>query len=613
MATNCPRAGGGKHRPPKPAQVLVGLEDNLLPALIAAAAAQLKVSASDLADDEDLTEYGFDSIGFTQFTNALNDRFALELTPVVFFEHPTLAALAGHLAKAHGSTLAAHFGVVEQVMAAPPPMITAAPIVKPQPLTDDPVAIIGMTGIFPQSPDVDAFWANLVEGRDCIGEVPSDRWDWRAAGTIGRGGFITGIDAFDAGFFGLSAPEARVIDPQQRLLLTQAWRLFEDAGYAPRRLSGSDTGVFIGIADTGYGRLLAQAGTGIEGYAMTGLAPSLGPNRISYHFNLHGPSVAVETACSSALVAVHRAVEAIRAGACEAAIAGGINTLLLPDSFIGFAKAGMLAEDGHCKTFSAAADGYVRGEGVGLVLLKRLSAAQRDGDNIIALIRASGENHGGRAGSLTAPNPKAQADLLRKVYARTGFDPRSLGYIEAHGTGTKLGDPIEVEALRAAFADLAQEAEGRFGPAPVMKCGLGSVKSNIGHLELAAGIAGLIKVLLQMRHRTLVPSLHCQHLNPYLKLEDGPVRVGAGTPGRAPGPLTGKGTPLPLRAGIQSFRVSAAPTPIGGARGNGGGNPTPKRPPPPARALCGAWGPHFRRTPWGTLPPEIGPIALDRF
>ena len=547
----------GETPPAKPTLSLVGLEDKLLPALIAAAAAQLKVSASDLADDEDLTEYGFDSIGFTQFTNALNDRFALELTPVVFFEHPTLAALASHLAKTHGSTLAAQLGVKEQVMAAPLPMITAAPIVKQQPLTDDPVAIIGMTGIFPQSPDVDAFWANLVEGRDCIGEVPPERWDWRAAGTIGRGGFITGIDAFDAGFFGLSAPEARVIDPQQRLLLTQAWRLFEDAGYAPRRLSGSDTGVFIGIADTGYGRLLAQAGTGIEGYAMTGLAPSLGPNRISYHFNLHGPSVAVETACSSALVAVHRAVEAIRAGACEAAIAGGINTLLLPDSFIGFAKAGMLAEDGHCKTFSAAADGYVRGEGVGLVLLKRLSAAQRDGDNIIALIRASGENHGGRAGSLTAPNPKAQADLLRKVYARTGFDPRSLGYIEAHGTGTKLGDPIEVEALRAAFADLAQEAEGRFGPAPVMKCGLGSVKSNIGHLELAAGIAGLIKVLLQMRHRTLVPSLHCQRLNPYLKLEDGPFRVVRENQSW-PRALDRDGNPLPLRAGISSFGFGGA-------------------------------------------------------
>jgi len=557
---------------PATAQVsLPGLEEKLLAALMSAAAHQLKVSAADLAPDEDLTAYGFDSIGFTQFANALNNRFDLTLTPTLFFEYPTLAALADHLAKAEATVLAEKLGVVAQPVAEPqppPPPVAphspapaayagTAPVMVPGPTTDDPVAIIGMSGLFPEAADIDSFWANLEAGRDCIGEVPPQRWDWRAHGTLPHGGFIDGIDRFDAGFFGLSAPEARMIDPQQRLLLTQTWRLFEDAGIPSRRLAGSDTGVFIGIADTGYGRLIAQSGAGIEGYAMTGLAPSLGPNRISYHFDLHGPSVAVETACSSALIAVHRAVEAIRSGTCEAAIAGGINTLLLPDPFIGFAKAGMLAPDGRCKTFGEGANGYVRGEGVGLVLLKRLSAARRDGNRIVAVIRASGENHGGRASSLTAPNPRAQADLLRTTYARAGFDPRSVSYIEAHGTGTPLGDPIEVEALRAAFADLAREAERRFGPAPAMACGLGSVKTNIGHLELAAGIAGLIKVLLQMRHGTLVKTLHCDRLNPYLKLEDSPFQVVRETRPWIR-PVNAAGAVVPRRAGISSFGFGGA-------------------------------------------------------
>jgi len=540
-----------------------GLEEKLLAALIGAAAQQLKVSAADLVSDEELTAYGFDSIGFTQFANALNLRFGLDLTPTLFFEYPTLAALAAHLSASDGASLAEQLGIALVVTPSPVVTPTPAPVqvslatpaiarAAPPAAADDPVAIIGFSGIFPQAADVSSFWANLEAGRDCIGEIPAQRWDWRAAGTLAQGGFIDGIDRFDAGFFGLSAPEARMIDPQQRLLLTQAWRLFEDAGIPARTLAGSDTGVFIGIADTGYGRLLAQSGAGIEGYAMTGLAPSLGPNRISFHFDLHGPSVAIETACSSALVALHRAVQAIRAGTCEAAIAGGINTLLLPDSFVGFAKAGMLAADGRCKTFSDAANGYARGEGVGLVLLKRLSAAKRDGNRIDAVIRASGENHGGRASSLTAPNPRAQADLLRATYAQAGFDPRTLGYVEAHGTGTPLGDPIEVEALRAAFADLTRDAERRFGPAPAMACGLGSVKSNIGHLELAAGIAGLIKVLLQMRHGTLVKTLHCDRLNPYLKLDDSPFEVIRETRPWSP-PVDHAGRPLPRRAGISSF------------------------------------------------------------
>lgn len=565
--------------PAKPAAAptdVGALQARVLAAVTQVAAGQLKVAADDLEPDVELTEYGFDSIGFTQFANVLNDRFDLGLTPTLFFEHPTLDMLAAHLAEAETEAMAAVLGTPAPRPAAPAPapepaapapapapVVRSAPAPEPaRPQAGTAVAIIGMSGQFPGAPDVDTFWRNLAEGRDGIGEVPADRWDWQAVaaaapedaarGTVRWGGFIEGIAAFDAAFFGISPPEARMMDPQQRLLLTQAWRVMEDAGQAPRSLSGSRTGVFLGIADTGYGRLIAAAGAGVEGYAMTGLAPSLGPNRISYYFNLNGPSVAVETACSSALVAVHRAVEAIASGACEAAIAGGINTLLLPDSFIGFSKAGMLSPGGRCKPFSAAADGYARGEGLGLVFLKPLADAERDGDRILAVIRASAENHGGRAGSLTAPNPRAQAELLRTAYRKAGFDPRTVSYIEAHGTGTPLGDPIEVEALTTAFTDLAREAEAVHGPAPKVRRGLGSVKSNIGHLEIAAGAAGLIKVVQQMRHGTLAATLHCDRLNPYLALEGSGFDVVRKT---APWdrPVDADGRPLPRRAGVSSF------------------------------------------------------------
>ncbi|KAB7627759.1 non-ribosomal peptide synthetase [Alkalilimnicola sp. S0819] len=570
------------------------LRERVQAALVRQVCRQLKVEPEDLAPDMELSEYGFDSISFTQFANALNEQFGLELVPTLFFEYPTLEALAGYLAEQHGAATAAALGVeapaapaASTASSAPPapvesssssapaaneaqaaagveaPSPEASPttvIASPRDDQDSLVAIVGMSGVFPGAEDVDTFWRNLREGRDCIGEIPAERWDWRdywgdpatepGRGNAKWGGFIQGLAAFDPGFFGVSPPEARMMDPQQRLLLTLAWQAIEDAGYGPRSLAGSSTGVFIGTADTGYSRLLAESGTAVEGYSMTGLAPSLGPNRISYQLNFHGPSVAVETACSSALVAIHRAVESIAGGGCEAALAGGINALLLPDAFVGFSKAGMLAPDGRCKPFSAEANGYVRGEGGGLIYLKKLADAERDGDRILAVIRASAENHGGRASSLTAPNPRAQADLLRSAYRRAGFDPRTVSYIEAHGTGTPLGDPIEVEALCSAFADLSAEAEAAHGPAPPLSCGIGSVKSNIGHLELGAGIAGIMKVLLQMKHGQLVRTLHCDELNPYLKL--GPFQVVRENRPWAR-PLDAAGRVLPRRAGVSSF------------------------------------------------------------
>ncbi|MFC3051560.1 non-ribosomal peptide synthetase [Kordiimonas pumila] len=531
---------------------------------------ELKVPVDELDVDEQLSEYGFDSIGFAQLANAINDHFNLDIIPTLFFECPSLDELSAYFISEYADQISEKLGISAPAVptSQQEPAVTApaaAPVKQPKRVEDgdDPVVIVGMSCQYPEAESVEEYWQNLLNNVDAISEIPADRWDWRdywgdplkEAGrtNIKWGGFIKNAGGFDPDFFGISRPEARLIDPQQRLLLQQTWRLFEDAGYAPKSFSGSDMGVFLGIADSAYSNIVARDVEQIEGYTMAGLAPSLGPNRISYFYNLHGPSVAVETACSSALVAVHRAIESIVAGRCSSAIAGGINLLLSPYTYIGFSKAGMLASDGRCKTFSADANGYARGEGLGLILLKRLSEAERAGDKILAIVRASGENHGGFATSLTAPNPKAQASLLRDVYRRSGVDPRTVSYIEAHGTGTPMGDPIEVEALTAAFKDLHREAEVQYGNSIETPArGLGSVKSNMGHLEIAAGIAGLMKVVLQMQAGTLVKSLHTETLNPYLKLDKGNFFVvDKNRPWQRV--LDGDGHAQPFRAGVSSF------------------------------------------------------------
>ncbi|MET0335415.1 MAG: type I polyketide synthase, partial [Rhizobacter sp.] len=405
-----------------------------------------------------------------------------------------------------------------------------------------------------QARDIDAFWKNLRDGRDCIDEIPDSRWDWsrlygdpRTEGdktNARRAGLIDGLAEFDPLFFGISPREALGMDPQQRLLMSHVWSAIEDAGYAASSLSGSDTALFVGTASSGYDSLALAAG-GIEGSSATGAAPSIGPNRMSYLLDLHGPSEPIETACSSALVAIHKAVQQLRSGQSRLAIAGGINTLVVPAIQVAFSKAGMLCEDGRCKTFSKDANGYVRGEGVGMLVLKRLSDAEADGDRIHGLIRGTAQNHGGRANSLTAPNPRAQAALIKAAFQQAGVAPATVGYIEAHGTGTPLGDPIEIQGLKSAFKELDPEL-------PEGYCGVGSVKTNIGHLELAAGVAGVIKVLLQMRHKTLVKSLHSEELNPYIDLKGSPFYVVQEA--QQWQPLKDEhGQDLPRRAGVSSF------------------------------------------------------------
>lgn len=364
------------------------------------------------------------------------------------------------------------------------------------------------------------YWANLAAGTDHVTAFPVDRYDAEYARIVAasdfprHAGVLDGVDAFDAAFFRILPREAELMDPQHRLALQTVWNAVENSGYAPAGLPAS-TGLFFGVSGTDYATLLAAHGTPPDAFTSTGNAHSMLANRISYVLDIHGPSEPVDTTCSSSLVAVHRAVEALRSGACDAAIAGGVNLLLSVDTFVSAAQAGMLSPDGRCKTFASDANGYVRGEGVGAVVLKPLAAAERDGDAILAVIVGSAENHGGRANSLTAPNGAAQADLV--VRAMEGIDPRTIGYLEAHGTGTSLGDPVEVQALRSAFRRLGSDGGGT--------CALGSVKANIGHLEAAAGIAGLLKTVLAMEHGTLPPSRNCDEINPYIQLDGSPFRI----------------------------------------------------------------------------------------
>ncbi|HEY8358904.1 MAG TPA: SDR family NAD(P)-dependent oxidoreductase, partial [Ramlibacter sp.] len=546
----------------------------LLAGLRRSVSEQMKFALDEVEPEGEWNDYGFDSITLTEFANRLNGQWGLELTPTVFFEHGTLDALAQALAREHAATVAPRLGV-ERATAPPVAPVAAMAAVAattapasaapeaaqvPPPARsgyeDDTIVIVGASGSFPGASDLDAFWRQLAAGADCIGEIPADRWDWKAwfggpdepnKTSIKWGGFIEGAGDFDARFFGISPREAIWMDPAQRLLLLHAWRAIEDAGQAPGSLAGTRTAVFVGTAPSGYAERLAAAGNRIASHSSTGAVGSIGANRISYFLDLHGPSEPIETACSSALVAVHRGVMAIRGGDCDQALVGGINLIISPETQVSFGKAGMLSEDGRCKTFSKNANGYVRGEGVGLLFLKRLGDARRDGNPILAVIRGSAENHGGRANSLTAPNPKAQADLLRDAYRRAGVDPRTVGYIEAHGTGTALGDPIEVQALKTAFRDLAPQAAS---VAPW--CGIGSVKTNIGHLELAAGAAGMAKVLLQLRHRTLAPTLHCGEVNPFLQIEGSPFYlVRQAQPWAALRDADGR--ELPRRAGVSSF------------------------------------------------------------
>jgi len=459
-----------------------------------------------IEQDRPLNELGFDSLMAVELRNAVAHALGRPLPATILFDYPTIDALADHLA-----------GTVQ-----PSPPTVGPAVVSP--LTHDTsIAIVGMACRFPGGADSPAaFWRLLKNGRDAIGEVPPDRWDVDAyydpdlASTRSMntrwGGFLESVDQFDRQFFGISAQEAANMDPQQRLLLEVAWEAFERAGLPPSRLAGTPAGVFVGICSCDYSALLSEA----PARGGTGLALSIAANRLSYLFDLRGPSLAIDTACSSSLVAVDLACQSLRSGASRVALAGGVNVILLPETTIAFSQAGMMAPDGRCKTFDARADGYVRSEGCGLVVLKPLADADRDGDDILAVIRGSAVNQDGRSSGLTAPNGLAQQAVIRRALANGRVDPSEVDYVEAHGTGTPLGDTIEVGALWSVMG------QGRARANPLV---IGSVKTNLGHLEGAAGIAGLIKVVLALNAGEIPPHLHFDRANPDLTLDRREIEV----------------------------------------------------------------------------------------
>jgi acyl transferase domain-containing protein/thioesterase domain-containing protein/acyl carrier protein len=418
---------------------------------------------------------------------------------------------------------------------------------------NEPLAIVGIGCRFPgEANSPQAFWQMLCAGTDAIREVPPDRWSIAAyydpiPGRPGKtyskwGGFLDRIDLFDPSFFGISAREADAIDPQQRLLLEASWEAFEDAGRPLDSVRGSSTGVFVGISTIDYAVMQHQdIGPGsADIYSATGTAFSIAANRISYCFDLRGPSLAVDTACSSALTACHLACESLWRGDCEQALVGGVNALLSSDTFVAFSRMSMLSPQGRCKAFDASADGFVRAEGVGAVLLKPLPAAQRDGDRIYALIRATAINQDGNSNGITVPSEPAQRALILEACASAEIRPADIGYVEAHGTGTQVGDPIEASALG-----------GALGPARKHPCLIGSVKTNIGHLEAASGVASLIKVALALRHRAIPPTLHFNSPNPNIDFAALNLRV---VQELQPFPRNGG----PMLAGINSFGFGGA-------------------------------------------------------
>ncbi|WP_435213360.1 SDR family NAD(P)-dependent oxidoreductase [Streptomyces sp. bgisy034] len=522
----------------------------------------LSVAADTVDEDTSFTELGVDSLGTIQLVRELEEDFG-KLPKVLLYEAGTVAALARELLT-RAPQSCARFAREAAPTAVPRSDTAAEPaaVVRPEAGATphrDPVAIVGMAVRMPGARTTDELWRNLLAGTDHMAEIPADRWDWRplfgephreAGKTNSKwGAFVDGVTEFDAEFFGISGREAEVMDPQQRLMLQTAWHAVEDAGHAPSSLRGSDTGVFVGATSHDYTAHLARVGRYREPYCVNGNAKTVLANRISFELGLHGPSEAVDTACSSALTALHRAVRAIEDGECSTALVGGVHLLLAPDMYVALGQMGALSADGKCHAFDRSANGFSRGEGVIALWLKPLSRALADGDTVHALVRGSGVNHGGRAQSLPVPNPTAQAALISRVLRDSDTDPRTIGYVEAHGTGTEVGDPIELRGLRRAFAERAGLGEDERVDA---WCAVGSIKSNMGHLEAAAGLAGVVKAVLALRRGVIPPSIHFQEANPLLDLEGSPFRIADRRQDWAPS-VDSRGRALPRRAAVSSM------------------------------------------------------------
>ncbi|MEY9847756.1 acyl transferase domain-containing protein/acyl carrier protein [Streptacidiphilus sp. BW17] len=542
-----------------------------------------------IEEDRGFLDLGLDSIMASDLATALADEYAVPLSVTDVFDHPTVAELTERLLELIAPvTVEPVVPVAVAPAPAPLPVVGAAPVVTPvapapaervvqpepvRPTAHEPIAIVGMAGRFPGADSTEELWTLLREGRDGVGAVTTDLWDRERltdpdpvkAGriTTDQGGFLTDRARFDAGFFGIPAREARSLDPQHRLLLEVAWHALEDSGTDPHGLKGSRTGVWLGISNSDYARLLERDGLDqLDAYYSTGTALNAAAGRLAFLLGLNGPALAIDTACSSSLVALHLAMRSLRAGETDAALTAGVNVIASPECSVAVSRAHMLSPEGRCKTFSAEADGFVRAEGCGVLVLKRLSDAERDGDRVLAVLHGSAVNQDGASSGLTAPSGKAQQAVIAAALADANVTGADIDYLEAHGTGTALGDPIELSAAWSAFGG------GREPGRPLM---IGSVKSNIGHCESASGVAAVIKTVLALRHGVLPANLHADTRNPRVPWREMNLRVvDEAIPWRA-----GGNGARPRLAGVSGFGFSgtnahvivgeAAPRPASGA------------------------------------------------
>jgi 3-oxoacyl-(acyl-carrier-protein) synthase/acyl carrier protein len=540
--------------------------------LRAGLAAALFLSEGEVDVDRNFVELGLDSIIGVEWVRSINREYGTSLTATRLYDYPSVGELAAFLAPVVSVPEAAPIPAEPSQAAVTPveppevrapaarPVTPAITPAQPEPVSlperrvpsrlpeqrhglpaasaaprraataraarrGDRAAVIGMSGRYPDAENLRQYWANLRDGRDCVREVPADRWDMTRyydprPGRTGKSycdamGYLADADCFDPLFFNISPAEAEGIDPQHRLFLQEAYRAFEDAGYHARSLSRKRCGVYLGVSGNEYS-FLVFGDDGGDDVVGTSNSNAIAAARIAYFLNLKGPAIALDTACSSSLVALHLAQQALTAGEIDIALVGGVSLYLLPSTYVRMSGANMLSARGKCRSFDKGADGFVPAEGVGALVLKRLSDAEADHDHIHGVVLASGTNQDGKTNGITAPSANSQMDLVRTVYDRHDIDATSIGYVEMHGTGTTLGDAIELDALGTVYRERGVVAGS---------CAIGSVKSNIGHTSAAAGGAGVQKVLLGMRHGLLVPSLHFETPNELLDADGCPFHV----------------------------------------------------------------------------------------
>ena len=506
-----------------------------------------------LSPTRPLMEMGLDSADILKLSDDISQEYMIGLEPTFFFTHNTAEKIITYLQNA--LNLIKNNTPEERVSKLRTSIKLSKGEKNVMTKASQDIAIVGYSFCLPGASNSEALWDILINKKSQVTDTPEGRINWpewvdleNKHKNINKAGYLSSIDQFDASLFRISPREAELMDPQQRMLLELTWELLETSGYSPAGQKESKTGVYIGASGSDY-ELLLREQEGHETLTGTGTSLAMLANRLSYFYDFEGPSLQIDTACSSSLVAIHEAIKSIKAGEINQAIVGGIHLMCHPSKSLSYYQSNMLGADGLCHTFDEKANGYVRGEGAVLMLLKPLEAAIRDGDHIKGIIKGTAINHGGQSGGLTVPNPKKQQELLEAAYTNADVDVSTVSYVEAHGTGTSLGDPIEIAGLTAAFRNLEDRKKT---DKPEARCGLGSVKSNLGHLEAAAGVAGLLKILVSMEKGELPPTNNFERLNPKIELKNSPFYVQ-----HKKQPWKSK-KGIPLRAGVSSFGIGGA-------------------------------------------------------